>query len=27
MWMQLEVSPLNFVSNWHSLRYNFSRLK
>jgi len=27
MWMQLEVSPLNFVSNWHSLRYDFSWLK
>jgi hypothetical protein len=27
MWKQLEVSPLNFVLNWHSFRYDFSRLK
>ena len=28
-WMckRLEVSPLNFVSNWFSFGYDFSRLK
>jgi len=27
MWKRLEVSQLNFVSNWISFRYDFSRLK
>ena len=27
MWKRLEVSPLNFLSNWPSFTYNFSRLK
>jgi hypothetical protein len=27
MWKRLEVSPLNFVSNWRSFRYDFNRLK
>jgi hypothetical protein len=27
MWKRLEVSPLNFVSNWRSFRYDFRRLK
>jgi hypothetical protein len=25
MWKRLEVSPLNFVSNWRSFRYDFNR--
>jgi hypothetical protein len=27
MWKRLEVSALIFVLNWHSFRYDFSRLK
>jgi hypothetical protein len=27
MWKRLEVFPLNFVPNWRSFSYDFSRLK
>jgi hypothetical protein len=27
LWKRLEVSPLNFVSNWRSFRYDFRKLK